>query len=143
MLAGAWVSYFKDEKNNREVDDLLNVLTIENRNAAGSGRGIGAGTGAGSYVAEGSEGNLSGTGGADLSGLTFVITGDVHHFKNRRELQNMIERLGGKATSSVSKSTNYLINNDVNSSSNKNKNAKKYGIPIISEEEFLKLCGMA
>ncbi len=143
VLAGAWVSYFKDEKNNREVDDLLNVLTIENRNAAGSGRGIGAGTAAGSYVTEGSEGNSSGTGGADLSGLTFVITGDVHHFKNRRELQDTIERLGGKATSSVSKSTNYLINNDVNSSSNKNKNAKKYGIPIISEEEFLKLCGMA
>lgn len=74
-----------------------------------------------------------------LNGLTFVITGDVHHFKNRAELQNKIEELGGKATGSVTGKTSYLINNDVNSTSGKNKKAKELGVPIISEEEFLKL----
>lgn len=72
-----------------------------------------------------------------LDGLTFVITGDVHHFKNRAELQAKIEELGGKATGSVTGKTSYLINNDVTSSSGKNKKAKELGIPIISEKEFL------
>lgn len=72
-----------------------------------------------------------------LDGLTFVITGDVHHFKNRAEMQAKIEELGGKATGSVTGKTSYLINNDVTSSSGKNKKAKELGIPIISEKEFL------
>lgn len=74
-----------------------------------------------------------------FNGKVFVITGDVHNYKNRKELQAEIERLGGKVTSSVSAKTDYLINNDVNSSSSKNKKAKSLGIPIISEEEYFKL----
>ncbi len=71
-----------------------------------------------------------------LEGKTFVITGDVHIYKNRKELQAHIEKLGGKAASSVSSKTDYLINNNANSTSSKNKKAKELGIPIISEEEF-------
>lgn len=76
-----------------------------------------------------------------INGLTFCITGDVYTFKNRKELQNKIESLGGKASSSVSSKTNYLINNDITSGSNKNQTAKKLGVPIISEADFLKMIG--
>lgn len=76
-----------------------------------------------------------------LSGKTFVITGSVNHFKNRAELQTKIEELGGKATGSVTKKTSYLINNDVESTSGKNKKAKFLGVPIISENEFLEMIG--
>lgn len=79
---------------------------------------------------------------SSIAGLTFVITGDVHIFANRKELQDKIESLGGKATGSVSKKTSYLINNDTESTSGKNKKAKELGIPIISEEEFCKLAGI-
>ena len=75
--------------------------------------------------------------GNSCEGLTFVITGDVHHYKNRNELKTYIESQGGKVTGSVSKSTSFLINNDVESSSGKNKKAKELSIPIISEEEFI------
>ena len=75
--------------------------------------------------------------GNSCEGLTFVITGDVHHYKNRNELKAYIENQGGKVTGSVSKSTSFLINNDVESSSGKNKKAKELSIPIISEEEFI------
>lgn len=74
-----------------------------------------------------------------LNGINFVITGDVTHFKNRNELKSLIESLGGKVTGTVTTKTNYLINNDNMSSSSKNKKAKELNIPIISEEEFLKL----
>lgn len=74
-----------------------------------------------------------------LNGINFVITGDVTHYKNRKELQAEIESLGGKVTGSVSAKTNYLINNDVNSASSKNKKAKSLGIPIISEDDYIKL----
>ena len=74
-----------------------------------------------------------------LFGKTFVITGSVNHFKNRAELQAKIEELGGKATGSVTKKTSYLINNDVESTSGKNKKAKELGVPIISEDEFLEM----
>lgn len=76
-----------------------------------------------------------------LSGKTFVITGSVNHFKNRAELQAKIEELGGKATGSVTQKTSYLINNDVESTSGKNKKAKELGVPIISEDEFLEMIG--
>ncbi|MGN1317371.1 MAG: NAD-dependent DNA ligase LigA [Lachnospirales bacterium] len=76
-----------------------------------------------------------------LNDMVFVITGDVNFYKNRRELQAEIESLGGKVTGSVSAKTNYLINNDANSSSSKNKKAKQLNIPIISEEEYMKLIG--
>ena len=75
--------------------------------------------------------------GDKCAGLTFVITGDVHHYKNRNELKAYIESQGGKVASAVSGSTSYLINNDVTSTSGKNKKAKEFGIPIISEDEFI------
>ena len=75
--------------------------------------------------------------GDKCQGLTFVITGDVHHFKNRNELKAYIESQGGKVASAVSGSTSFLINNDVTSTSGKNKKAKELGIQIISEDEFI------
>ena len=72
-----------------------------------------------------------------LNGKVFVITGKVNHFKNRDELKAKIEALGGKVSGSVSKNTSYLINNDVDSTTGKNKKAKSLGIPIISESDFL------
>ncbi|EOS35306.1 DNA ligase, NAD-dependent [Lachnospiraceae bacterium A4] len=76
---------------------------------------------------------------ADLSNKTFVITGSLNHYKNRDELINIIEQLGGKVSGSVSSRTNYLINNDVTSTSGKNKKAKDLGIPIISENQFVQM----
>lgn len=76
-----------------------------------------------------------------LQGKTFVITGDVQHFANRNELKEFIEARGGKVTGSVTGKTTYLINNDVNSTSGKNKKAKELGVSIISEEEFLGMVG--
>ena len=76
-----------------------------------------------------------------IAGKTFCITGDVFTFKNRKELQAKIESLGAKAASSVSAKTDYLINNDVTSGSNKNQKAKQLGVPIISEQDFLNMIG--
>ncbi len=73
--------------------------------------------------------------------LIFVITGDVHQFKNRDEFKTYVEAQGGKVTGSVSKKTNYLVNNDVESASSKNKKAKDLGIPIISEDTFVEMFG--
>ena len=80
--------------------------------------------------------------GADLSGKVFVVTGKLTHFKNRDEIKARIETLGGKVTGSVSKNTNYLINNDVNSTSSKNMTAKSLGIPILSEADFIQTFGI-
>ena len=80
------------------------------------------------------------TGNYPLAGKTFVVTGKVNTFPNRTELHNKIEELGGKVSGSVSKNTDYLINNDTESTSGKNKKAKELGIPIISEEQFLQMC---
>ena len=74
---------------------------------------------------------------SNISGKTFVITGKLSHYKNRDELVAAIEAAGGKVVSSVSKNTNYLINNDINSTSSKNVKAKSLGIPIITEEQFI------
>ena len=104
------VNWFQVEANRNVVDDLLKMLNIEQPSTQPTG--------------------------ARCEGLTFVITGDVHHYKNRAELKAYIESQGGHVTGSVSKSTNYLINNDVNSTSGKNKKAKELGIEIISEEQF-------
>lgn len=76
-----------------------------------------------------------------LDGKIFVITGKVNHFKNRDELKTKIEELGGKVSGSVSKNTSYLINNDIDSTTGKNKKAKSLGVPIISEEDFMKMIG--
>ena len=74
-----------------------------------------------------------------LEGKTFVITGKVHIYKNRNEIKDIIESLGGKVSGSVSSKTDYLINNDINSNSGKNKTAKQLNIPIISEDQFVEL----
>lgn len=76
---------------------------------------------------------------SNLAGLTFVVTGKVNKFKNRDELKSVIESLGGKVTGSVSKNTTYLLNNNVTSTSTKNKQAQALGIPILSEEDFIKM----
>ena len=76
---------------------------------------------------------------ASLSGLTFVITGSLRHFTNRDEAKEKIESLGGKVSGSVSAKTSYLVNNDVASTSGKNKKAKELNIPIISEEELINM----
>ena len=115
VLAEGWCSYFASEKNNRMADELLAELEIEKAPAQ---------TDASSQI---------------LSGMTFVITGSVEHFANRKELQELIESKGGKATGSVTAKTTYLINNDVASASSKNKKARELGIPILLEEDFLKL----
>ena len=113
VLADAWCQYFASEKNQDMVDRLLAELEIEQ--------------------VEESEGSQP------LAGMTFVITGSVEHFANRKELQTLIEAKGGKATGSVTAKTTYLINNDKASKSSKNKKAQELGIPILSEEDFLKL----
>ena len=76
-----------------------------------------------------------------FEGMNFVITGSLVHFGNRSEAKELIESLGGKVTGSVTKKTNYLINNDIQSNSSKNKKARELGIPILSEEDFLNLVG--
>ena len=113
VLAANYTAFFKDAENRRITTELVSVLRIKEPEKATEG--------------------IAGL----FKGKTFVITGDLQHFNNRREAQDIIEKLGGKATGSVSAKTNYLINNDILSSSSKNKMAKELGIPIISEEEFL------
>ncbi len=120
VMAGACVQWFSNEKNVALLDDLLSEITIEK--SAPSGTGANEETGG-------------------IAGKTFVVTGTVNHFRSRRELQARIEEAGGKVTGSVSKKTDYLINNDASSTSGKNMTAKKLGIPIITEEEFLVLLG--
>ena len=75
----------------------------------------------------------------DLSGKIFVITGSLIHYKNRDELVSIIESMGGKVSGSVSAKTSFLINNDRESSSSKNKKAKQLGIPIVSEQDFINM----
>ena len=74
-----------------------------------------------------------------LSGKSFVITGKLNHYKNRKALEEVIEAHGGSVLSSVSSKTSYLINNDINSTSSKNKKAKQLNIPIITEEDFMEM----
>ncbi|MFQ7476002.1 BRCT domain-containing protein, partial [Anaerotignum sp.] len=76
-----------------------------------------------------------------LNGLTFVVTGDLEQFANRKELAAYIEANGGKVTGSVTKKTNFLINNDVHSTSSKNKKAQELGIPILDENAFVERFG--
>ena len=71
------------------------------------------------------------------AGMTLVITGDVHYFKNRDEFKAYVESQGGKVAGSVSGRTNYLVNNDVESNSSKNRKAKELGVPILSEDAFV------
>ncbi len=113
VLAGAYVSYFAKEENAQLFQRLLKEVVIPE-------------------FREETKAQL-------LEGKTFVITGSVHFFKNRAEVKEVIEGLGGKVTGSVTSKTDYLINNDVTSTSSKNKKANELGVPIISEEEFRKM----
>lgn len=112
VIAKSVTDYFKNEKNQRKLEHLLTYLTFEEMKIET---------------------------GNPLSGKQFVITGSVNQFENRSAMKEFIENRGGKVTGSVSKKTDYLINNDTESSSSKNKKAKELGIPILSEEDFLKL----
>ena len=115
VIAGNLVAYFKDEDNNRRLDHLMSFLHI--REDSPKQEQI-------------------------FEGMNFVITGSLVHFGNRSEAKELIESLGGKVTGSVTKKTNYLINNDIQSNSSKNKKARELGIPILSEEDFRKLAGV-
>ena len=79
------------------------------------------------------------TSNGSCAGMTFVITGDVHHFKNRNEFKAYVESQGGKVAGSVSKKTNYLVNNDLESTSSKNRKAKELGVEIITEDTFVEM----
>lgn len=113
VIAGTYVQYFADEEHREIFQKLLAEVEIPKEEEP--------------------------EGGQNLAGVNFVITGSVHHFANRGEVKEEIERRGGKVTGSVTSKTNYLINNDVNSTSSKNRKARELGIPIISEEEFMKM----
>ena len=122
VMAGVFADYFNKDENLRTLEHLLAEVHIENAEENANDEG-------------------SSEGGNAISGLTFVVTGDVEKFKNRRELSDFIESKGGKVTGSVTGKTDYLINNDLTSNSGKNKKAKELGIKIISENEFLELVG--
>ena len=110
-----FIGWFKDDTNFAHVQKLMKELEIVEQEPVEKG--------------------------SACDGLTFVITGDVHHYKNRNELKAYIESQGGKVTGSVSKSTNFLINNDAASQSSKNKKAHELNIPIITEDEFIEKFG--
>ncbi len=113
VIASSFVNYFQDAENKERFYRLLDKLELQKE------------------PAEPGEGSFQ--------GKIFVITGSLTRFENRRELQELIESKGGKVTGSVTKKTDYLINNDAASGSSKNKKAKELGIPILTEEEFLAL----
>ena len=113
VLAEGIISYFADEKKAQNALELLEELQIEKPE-------------------QNEEEQI-------FAGMTFVITGNVYHYANRNEVKDVIEQKGGKVAGSVSSKTNYLINNDVTSTSGKIKKAKELGIPIISEEEFISM----
>ena len=85
--------------------------------------------------------SLSASEDGKCKGFTFVITGDVHHYKNRDEFKAYVEAAGGKVTGSVTSKTNYLVNNDAASTSSKNRKAAQLGIPVITEDEFVERFG--
>ena len=112
VIAGSLTDYFSDEDNNRKLDHLMSHLTVKKEEKRGE---------------------------QIFRNMNFVMTGSVEHFANRAQAKEFIESLGGKVTGSVTSKTNYLINNDTTSNSSKNKKAKELGIPILSEEDFLKM----
>ncbi len=112
VLAGSIEDFFKSEKNIENVENLRKILKFETEENGG---------------------------GDKFAGRVFVITGSLTHFSNRNEMKELIEKNGGKVSGSVSSKTNFLINNDTDSNSSKNKKAKELGVEIISEEDFLKL----
>ncbi len=116
VIASAFVEYMRDGDNLRRLETLLGELQIE-----------------APVVTEGSQ---------TLSGLSFCITGSLNHFASRNDLKELIEQKGGKVTGSVTGKTTCLVNNDVTSSSSKNKKAKELGVAILSEEDFMKQYGL-
>lgn len=115
VIAGSITGFYENPENRKLVDELLGELRFEQEETAAENA---------------------------LSGMTFVITGSLEKFENRAALTEVIEKLGGKVTGSVTKKTNYLINNDNTSSSTKNKKANELGIQIITEDDFMELAGL-
>lgn len=113
VIAKTFSDYFKDANNIRKINELLKEIVFEKDEKNDS-----------SDI---------------LKDKVFVITGSLNGYANRNEMKDLIEKLGGKVTGSVTSKTSYLINNDVTSSSSKNKKAKELGVPIISEDDFNKL----
>lgn len=112
VIATAFYDYMHEAENLGKLERLLAELEIE--------------------VPVAEEGSQT------LAGLSFVVTGSLEHFDSRNDLKELIEQRGGKVTGSVTGKTTCLINNDVNSTSSKNKKAKELGVPILSEEDFLR-----
>ena len=117
VIARSFADYFASPEHNKTVDDLLQEITLETVQTESNAQ--------------------------DLSGLVFVITGSLDHFENRSALKETIENAGGKVTGSVTKNTSYLINNDIASTSSKNKKAKELGVPIITEEQAMEQFGLS
>ena len=113
VIARAFVDYFAKEENSIRFDHLLTEVEIEQE--------------------------VIDEAGQTLEGKVFVVTGSLEHFSSRNELKDIIEKKGGKVTGSVTSKTDCLINNDSASNSSKNKKAKELQIPIVTEEEFMKL----
>ena len=111
VIAGAFVSYMNNPANKEKIDHLLPELHLEKPESSLENQ--------------------------NLAGLSFVVTGTLNSFENRNALKEEIEKRGGKVTGSVTSKTECLINNDVTSSSSKNKKAKELNVPILSEEDFL------
>ena len=112
VIARSFCDYFADADKRKEFEHLLAELEIEQEQDERSEL---------------------------LAGKVFVITGSVNHFKNRDEMKLAIEKAGGKTAGSVSSKTSYLVNNDSNSTSSKNKKAKQLGVPVITEDELLRM----
>lgn len=117
VIAQSFADYFASPEHNKTVDDLLQEITLETVQTDSQAQ--------------------------DLSGLVFVITGSLEHFENRSALKETIENAGGKVTGSVTQKTSYLINNDIASTSSKNKKAKELGVPIITEEQAMEQFGLS
>ena len=111
LIAKAFIEYFSDAKKQEQLDALLQEVTFEKEEMLASEEQL-------------------------LADKTFVVTGSLTQYANRNALKAEIERLGGKVAGSVSKKTDYLINNDATSNSSKNKKAKELNIPILTEEAF-------
>ena len=114
VLAENIVKYFRDDAKMSGLTELLKELDIKKQEATDDAP-------------------------RTLEGMSVVITGSLNHFSNRKELQELIERAGGRAAGSVSAKTAYLVNNDITSTSGKNKKAKELGVPIVTEEDFIKI----
>ena len=114
--SGSILAWYRKDSNREDLEKLLTKLDVEQVAVRTAGEG-------------------------SLAGVTFVITGDVHQFKNRDEFKAYVESQGGKVAGSVSSKTHYLVNNDVTSTSSKNRKAQELGIPIISEDQFVERFG--